>query len=463
MDDFMTPFSLLARREAALIALLNNGYSFDLNPNLRQPRWFIDPQNKSGNARDTNVGVVSSEPVRTWNGGVIARYGTKSPILPIDVDWTYLSDSPSDGSDPVVFSPTMIGGLGRFSSIPTLVGSGTFLALTPRNRAAGNLLSADLGGIVGLAPGMWVVNTTPGKNSYANLIRNTGGNVWDLSQPIEPGVGVVTNSINEVNTWANGDTFNVMRNAKVDFTVLNPDVSQLSLGALNFFTLFNIDGLDTSPTFSSGPAGLYVGDRIYVNQCAFAKRIVLTRPTDGGNNLFINCALMTPNGPSAIVGGSNIAQASGSGSKPWFYAGWANGIALEGAYIDADAVVLGNGRINGGLIGTVYVDGGVRFRVAGGVELTDAGTFGAAIYGPGSLNAEFGRLHITGSTATASLLYLGSTQINGDATAYSSTNTNPSVINGLVPLTPANIDAPAGPAGFGGNAFNPGGGCISTT
>jgi hypothetical protein len=430
------------------------------NPSWLQPKWYIDPQNVTGNAKSNNSGLFPSQPVARWSD-VIQRYGTESPELDADVDWTWLSDSPSDGSDPVTFTPTMNGSRGRMIGTPTLVGSGILAGVTPKNRAAGTLLNVDLAAVPSAASEMFLVNTTPGKESVCQIIRNTAGTFFDLSQPIIPSNGVLVSDFLEVDTYANGDTFQVFRQTKVDLVLLQPVVSKLSLGALNFFTLYRIGGLDTSPTFSSGPANMYLGDRIYATECLFNKKVILTRPTDGGNVLLINCAFQAhPLGFSSLSGGSNVAQASGTGSKPWLFGGWTNGMALAGAYIDGDAVVLTSARLLGGLIGAMYVDAGVSFNIGSTVTLSDQG-IGAAIYGLGGINS-VGRLSVVGATAAAALLATGGLRIDGQTTAFSATAMNPSVVNGVVPLTAVAIDAAAGPAGFGGNAFIPGGGAIST-
>ena len=86
--------------------------------------------------------------------------------------------------------------------------------------------------------------------------------------------------------------------------------------------------------------------------------------------------------------------------------------------------------------------------------MSDSG-LGVALYGPGGLNVGFGRLRLDGVTAADALLVGGGITLNGQNTAFSATNTAPSVINGGIPITPTNVDT-------NGQLFFPGGGSIAT-
>jgi hypothetical protein len=158
------------------------------NPTLSQATWFIDPANSTGLANDSNSGIDANHPVLSYNGGIVTKWGTNSPLLRQNTTLTWMSSQPSGGGDPVIFTPIMANG-----AVATITGtlgasqqvhSGSFTSVTAKNRGTQTLLSANLG--FAASAGQLVQNTTSGKSSYAWVYKLNSGTTFFLSQPIAP-------------------------------------------------------------------------------------------------------------------------------------------------------------------------------------------------------------------------------------------------------------------------------------
>src|SRR5579885_2249037 len=152
---------LLAKKALVRASFAGADPSGPLTPNAaqKQPAWFIAPA--TGN--DQNAGTSAGAPLKTWRE-LARRWGTVSPVLEQDTTVTFLESSPSDGSDPVVWTPYLLAGaraalegpLGPAQRVATV----TLAGVVPKNRAAAQLLEADLG--PGRSPGLLVRNTSRG-------------------------------------------------------------------------------------------------------------------------------------------------------------------------------------------------------------------------------------------------------------------------------------------------------------
>ena len=439
------------KRQDALLALLAARVGGLPMPGFaQQPAVFVDQTNRTGLASNSNEGNTRTNPIRNWSE-VLRRYGTQDPILPQSTDWHFLSPSPANGSDPVVFGPTMINAsTGRFLAdydTPQTVGSGVLAGVVAKNRAAGTLLVANLSSVAGAATNQVIQNTTAGKVSRAIVLRSDGGGVFELSQPMTLGNGVLLGSEVEVNTWADGDTFTLYQPDLIDLVRLEPVVASFNMLSSNFFTLWQMGVLD--PTSANNVGSTNLGDTLYLSESVFLRRPVF-RPSAWGKNAIVTNVW----GNAGIATASPLGLVDGLGSGFFATAGGARGLAAMSKALDADYVCFATCRIMGGLIGSVYVDSFVR--IVGQIDFADLGN-GVAFYGPGALDVSGGRLFLDGTTAVASLLLAGGLTINGLGTGFTATAAGPSVIDGNVTITPAHIDA--APMG---QIWIPGGGAIGT-
>ena len=81
-----------------------------------QATWFIDPQNVSGNASDSNSGIDAAHPVLSYTRGIVPKWGTNAPTLRQNTTFTWLSDQ-LDDSDPVIMLPAMVASVFQKSSM----------------------------------------------------------------------------------------------------------------------------------------------------------------------------------------------------------------------------------------------------------------------------------------------------------------------------------------------------------
>lgn len=448
-------------RVRAVLATIGNNPPYSL-PATPQSVYWIDPRNRTGVASDGNTGLTPTAPLRTWQKGVLPRLGLFPFVLPPQTPlvFNFMSSSPADGSDPVSLSttsaivyPIPIGGPVRFNGTldsHNIVGSGTLAGVVAKNRATGTTLKANLSSVPGAAVGHLLQNTTAGKESRCFLVAALGGGVFELSQPltINDDWPNMPGSPMEVNGYSNGDTFSLYNEDLIDFVRLDSKGlfnNAIDSNGNSFCVVTNLGVLNPgAPTNNS----LYLYDTTAFLYSWIQRRVIIQPFATGRNLIFYGCF------GSGIKGGSQDIQ--GVSSLLFLFAGAWGPIDVAAAIMDQDAILRSPGSrvMQGSVIGAACLDAGAAMQIAGEVVLTDEGS-GAALWGQGSLNVTFGRLFLQGTTATASLLLSGGIAINGQSFAFTATRVNPSVINGNVAVTPANIDANAS------GMFQPGGGAIA--
>jgi hypothetical protein len=445
-------------RVRAVLATIGNNPPYSL-PAVPQSVFWIDPRNRTGLASDGNTGLTPTAPLLTWQRGVLPRLGLfpvlRTPQAPLA--FNFMSSSPADGSDPVTLSPTSsavypTGAPIRFSGFfdaHNIVGSGALAGVLAKNRVTGQVLTANLSAVTGAAVGQVLTNTTPGKESRCFLVANLGGGVFKLSQPLTISDDWPLSVPAEVDSYANGDTFTLHNEDLIDLVRLSMTGglfdNSIDPRGNEFCVVTNLGVLNPgAPTNNT----LYLFDTTTF-VCSWVQRRVVVQPAAFGRNvIFLNCF-----GSGAKGGGPDI---QGESSLLFLFGGAWGPMDAAAAALDQDVILLSpfTRLLQGSLIGAVCVDTGTVAQISGEVLLTDQGN-GAALWGSGSLNVTFGRLFLSGTTATASLLLSGGITINGQSFAFTATRVNPSVINGNVAVTPANIDANAS------GMFQPGGGAIA--
>lgn len=444
------------------------------NPTWTQATWFIDPANSTGLASDLNSGIDATHPVLTYNGGVVAKWGTTRPTLVQNTSITWMSDAPADASDPVVCLP-VISGIGSGNGVVvTLQGvlgaaqtlhTGALAGVVAKNRPAKQLLEADLGFAAPI--GSLVQNTMAGKSSYAWVYQNVAGTVFSLTEPMAPTVLPFNDSVfTPVDTWANGDTFTVFSPVKVNLVETQPsEIVSYNLG-LGF------------------PVPLQV---VHIAQ------VGADGPTEdgyeiGGNTIFIESSSnsqleIQPSASATVMGCVNVFLTSGVFGVP----NATISMIVAGAIISPFGSIASISTLDYDIIVDgqfcVVPAGSAQFLTVFGQVFLQAGTFlvvdrstasfpNAAFATPSGMSVLWGsgNLDVAGS---ARLIYnSGAGQataifINGPTGIFINGQTSASSYDaathawaGPIALTAANLDA-AFPAGFGGLAINVGGGSIT--
>lgn len=434
-----------------------------------QAAWFIDPVAGS----DLNDGATAATPVKSYNGGVVARWGTTSPVLHQDTTLTWLSSQPVGGADPVVLTPVCAAGAGAGSAAvvmvqglldaTTRVHSGVIPGggLTAKNRATGQLLQVDLG--FAATPGMLVHNTTAGKDSYAMVYKIVAGTTYAMAQPIAaialpaPADTVVT----EVDTWAVGDTFEIFVPTAINAIQSEPTIA--ALDAVRTFpnpvqfqniAIWPADGIEEDAIFDFHYTSAY--------NCTVLSQLASGwQDTSDMNAIWVNCycsgSAETFNDFFHFAGGVLTASAITPQMACHFD---------FDAIIDLTAIGIGGFKaINGPLSqGLVYVAGALV--TVGEIFFTAASSYSGTsiLWGPGSLDALDRSRIVYSSVATAAATFLnaGGLLINQSGTANPFDKAS-GAMGAAIAISPASLDAAFGAGGFGGRAVNPGGACFDGT
>ena len=205
---------------------------------------------------DTNTGEVGS-PLLTF-AEIVRRWGSDSPTYPNGQSFEVhkLSAQPA-GIDPVFCTPNLSGG-GYAALVDTLqLVHAAFVAgtVTPLVQGAPGNLWKVAGMPGGTAANQYIYNQT--RNSYA-FIRSAAIGVATISQPIKGSVVTTiarpstTESVNEDNTWATGDTLVLYTASALNLKRWCPiaaDVSgsgQMSLGWVQWSQIVDTSGAGIS-------------------------------------------------------------------------------------------------------------------------------------------------------------------------------------------------------------------------
>ena len=404
-----------------------------------QVTWWVDLRGTLPTSSDQNDGLTAGTALLT-KAEIARRWGSWAPRLDgIAVQVNFLGND-VDGSDPWLAEPILTGGasLGLVGTAPVAAFTGTLLAVTAKARASNQALESTFTTTSGaLASNMRLVNTTRG-NSVAYAVRDTGGGNWLLSQPFAP-PPIGSAALVEVDTWANGDAIEgfTLQNVAIGRVMgINSDATSPALG--HFVVRCAL------PAFSGNdPVELGQDVQSALVEC-IVNRDPISQPEGFLGPVLANCYV---NG--ILTSGGGIAGAHISGGV---YAGFLAFLG-GGEIFDQDVVLEASTIFSsaGVTFGNVFGDGSAMSLSGNNVVQG-----GSVLYGTMTISIVKGDVLYPPPAATS---LVGVTpRINGSLVGYSNLTGGGGVVtvHGGIALTPANMDAPAGAAGFGGLAYIPG-------
>lgn len=425
-----------------------------------QAIWYFDPQKTVSGASDANDGLTPATPIVKYSELVRRWGGTTSPNLRQSTRLVFLS-SHTDDSDPVVWTPLMSNAAtASIESVPTVVATGVVLsAVVAKNTAAGtnSLLAANLGASGSL--NVLVKNTTAGKSSICPVYQLVAGTTWKLYQPVVPtSVGGAYNPP-QVNTWANGDTVDILQPQAINLVKFDPEIDIMNTTFTSWGHLYQVTSFCPLDASYSVVQRLQLGQNVRVMESVMQRALYFIGRGSGTASPFLTtvltnvaCLRSIDGAVGAPVtfygGGNNSASASNLGvfslqggfQSNCTISSWGNGSTL-GDQVWLERPLFIDGEMNVFAAGIVYGPSEVRLQATARLSIDPAATWTGTFTGP---------------LAIASGILM-----NGGRTASSVVPGSPSVINGGIATTVANLDAAAGAAGFGGAAFNLGGASLA--
>jgi hypothetical protein len=404
--------------------------------------WWIDPVN----GLDTNTCTTIGSPCLTY-AQIAARWGTYSPRLR-QVTTIHLINSQSGNTDPIIARPFAenTGALIVKCELPsTPLQTGTLTNIISKNRATPQLLNATIG--AGGAAGQLIVNTT--HPSRAFLYTNSGGNAWNITQPLAPLTPPLGGSETEVDTWANGDVFSVYaltRAFVADLEVLQVD-GNASFGPVGYIWQCGTLAPDSTNVMQLA----YGTDMVESTGASF---VAITNGPLEYATTFVNAYMPVTIAATAEGFFTNVfaPEIFVRGGLAWQVA--------RGAWAARSDVILAYPSSSGpaGMyLNLAYIASGMT------VDVTGISSVVGPVWGPGTINVMgSGRLTYPSGNAVGNFLQTGGLKINGGVTGCSHSNAAPDVVDCGIALSPVNLDAAQSTTGFGGLAYVPGGGSISS-
>lgn len=463
------------------------------NPWFKVATWDIDPANSTGCASDQNdcqrssCGGTGQGPCLTFNGGIIARWGTYQPRLQQQTTITWISSQSGTG-DAVKLQPYIESGgqliiLGTATTAATVTINGaTFQA---KSYGSNHELQANL--TASGAEGQFLNNQTHA--SVAWSYKQVSGNIYAISQPLNPNATPASvYPVPEVDTWASTDSVKLQTFPLVDLVDLEPQ-SDDSQGVAPCV----VAGVTVmAPNATIGSDSFTVGPNVTLQSMRSLKTLNVVDPNVGSlafadasagipvpATVCLNCALeggVTVNGGSIPFEGLGpiFGMVGGYMHSPAF--GQHTGTTtLVATSLDGDVIVAG-GPIDGGT-GAVFINGGslglvdIQGVISAVGSVTMNGNYsggnnsGQTLWGGGEYIVASGQLQYNfgGNSLTAvnTFLLAGGLGLGGGSTACSvGVGPGPAAWNCGITITPAAIDAPVGASGFGGLATDGAGSAI---
>jgi len=418
---------------------------------------YVDPQNSSGCASDSNSGTSAtcgsggSGPVIDYRE-LVRRWGTVSPTFCQLTTLTWLSTQ-TTANDPVIFHPIVRGG-GIYALLTSTCASPiavTIGSVTAKNRATPQLLQADIG--ASGAANMFLSNSTHSSNAWA--FRVVSGTVFAISQPLAPIATLPFTSATVVDTWANSDSVSMCSQIGADLV----DVGGIFTGVSASTDVAVIVRQLATVHPLAAVSDVHFGPNAYVYESRIDKTIELDANLGLQDAYFFNDDMQ-----GGWIGGGVLAgQATGA----FIEAGVLNraiGAAqvVSNPVLDGDLILVG-GNFNFFGFGAQPIFAG-RFYIDSGTS-----TFGGSIqmlslqgqsivWGPGSINV-IGASRLTyaagAGKAAATFTQTGSTKINGGTVACIGVPTATSIGACNTTISAANLDTNLGATS--GCLFVPGG------
>lgn len=438
------------------------------------PQWFIDKQNTTACASDSNSGTAATctggcagsvctsgiGPLRTFQELNVHRWGCfgnprACPRLRQDTIITHVSND-TNGSDPEAFYNTLENGASLFvRGTITAVNSSSLSGTVPKNRATPQLLTTNLG--FAATPGALLINSTHA--SHARVYKNTGGTNFSISQPLAPTTlpAAASPPPNEVDTWANLDTVNIYSTTAVNVVDLRPVLVDYNGGFSNGDFLVQLTTFDPSGV---GDDNIYIGPHVASYDVQFDRGPMIVESTYiDVQQAFVNCYFDAgfnggpQNGQQMLIDGGVLM----SNAVEYNFS--------EGTLLDGDIIfdpAFGGfpvGFPNGLDLGLVYIASTRTLRVAGGVSFLNSVYAAPILWGPGNVEVDRNGTLVWDSglhTATSIFLLTGTIKLNGSVGALCPTGAT-AVNNAGTAITGALLDAPcAAGTGYGGTAYNVG-------
>lgn len=423
------------------------------------PAWFIDPANSSGVASDNNTCTTSGAPCLTY-AEVAARWGTYAPRLRQTTTITWMSNQ-SGTTDPVYQAPYLENGGSLINSCtPVQVASVSIGTVTAKNRNTPQLLQADLG--ASGAVNQLLINSTHASHAWSYKV--VSGTVFSISQPLAvfPALpAAMPFPVTEVDSWTNNDTVTLNTLTAVNFASVLPQVTDNGSNTPGvYISQCNIFDPGTNDPF-------YVNGNVRMIDVLLNRELVTLE--SGEWNIF-GSYFYNPNDRANLF---KTAVGAAWDAVGGIFAG--TSVALNATDIDCDTIINTNLAISGNSNpstgntgpGTVYIESTKALTVSSGrtfIVTSNGCVTSAVMWGPGGFTVSApGHAVLStagGATGTSVFVLTGGIKLGTSTTGCSHTGAAPDVINCGINITGANFDAAAGVAGFGSNAFIPGGASI---
>lgn len=444
------------------------------------PDWYIDPQNVSTCASDSNTGTSATcsagsiGPLLTWSQLQVVRlglFGQTCATFSNNVNFHFVSSDLASNRDLVSLCVYMKNGAAvviRADSFGTLLATSTLTSFVARVAATNTPWSYNVASGTSILYGSLMVNTTQANTlSWPQATPTSATPVagpWNASPPMVQltlptgGSGVGHPSVR--NNWANGNAVQLYQPISIAIGNIHATVIDNNTPPLVLYHMNLGAGIGTP----SGGYPAHVGGDLDILECGAAGDVA-DYVWDASPAAHLQAGLFNTEMYDLYMPGSGLAGNSTINQFRLYGGTLVTGNLFGGvsSVIDGDSYLSASINLVGPwTVGSVYLASGTVLSLYGSDTIANQDYGVGHIYGPGVLNT-VGRLsNTTGSTFTTVLPVSsgGGLQINSQTVACNGGPANLTTACNLA-ITNTNLDAAFGVLGFGGNAQVPGGGAIS--
>lgn len=403
--------------------------------------WYINPV--TGN--DGAAGTSPTTPVKTYTGGIVNKWGTRSPTL-AQTTTIHLLAGETVEQESAIISPILVNGSNFILRGVPIAHGATFSpsVVVAKNRATPQLLELE-GLPAGTAAGMLIQNVT--KASYAfvdSVVSNTGV----ITQPFDnDGLTTVITAEGsnplEVNTWSSTDTYQLFDLPIFNLKQLQPsggDSKDTTLESpvtwIQWVRIPDVSGTPGYSRYTAAPNGC----SIVHSMCWFDSVFVGINLTNNIGSMNLGC---WHNGSSDMQAWWAIGGAIGLGS---FFLNAAYFTNLSGP--DGDIIIHAPIIVKGGysVCGFVYADNNDSTIAGSQLRIEPFFYSTGQLWGPGGMDVDGGGalLNETNGSWAACFTLTGVLSLEGVTSGSAYNDPTAGLWTNGITISAANLDTHSG-------------------
>lgn len=420
-----------------------------LNPSWSVAAWYLDPSatltcssDTACNGQSATCAGAGACPFKTWTGGVLAQWGTDTPVEQQATTVHLLSDEPTPSNDVWSLDLTRTAPTNSLTIVgtPITVTTATIGTYTAQNISSGTLATITASG----QSGSYWSTACGGATCVGLLVQDTTTPGWfwiesDLGSATAAITQPYTSTMSAQVTPVNGDALTVLRGPRFAMS----RARSTAVGATQF-SLVTIQGANPNPGAFFEP--ITNNEPFFFDRVRFEGSITSWDLGYLNNSVFSHSVALssTQVGTEVMTGGAVLSCHNYINGSRFFPTALLGGVVLDSSPCASGVTFIGQIELGNVFShGVLNVDGQSSFASMQGTVEIAPNTFdftNTQLWGPGNMALHQGSSMYIDGTAANQMKLTGGFTIDSATTAFpwsSSTHT----YGAAVAITGANVDS----------------------